>query len=60
MMTSVGHGISIELSAHPSPAQRGQGGSYEVKIKNATTVDWDVLHENHIAGPALRSTDVPQ
>jgi hypothetical protein len=52
-MTSVGHGISIELSARPSPAQRGQGCSYEVKIKNGTTVGLDVLHENHITGPAL-------
>jgi hypothetical protein len=54
MMTSVGHGIAIELSTDPSPAQRGIACSYQVKIKNGTTIGLDVSHEHQITGSALK------
>jgi hypothetical protein len=52
-MPNVGHGISIKLSASPSRAPRGTSSSYEVRIKNGTTIDWKVVHENHIRGTAI-------
>jgi hypothetical protein len=53
MMTSVGHGMSIDITFSPSPANRGQSCSCQVKIKNGKTPNWEVLHENQITGAAL-------